>query len=164
MNSVSYKILINVINKEELYILLFVPTNSRLWVLFKKPVHRAVSECDWLQLIMCLYWHTRGQPWAVQQNRHITEFGNTVMVKCQHFRCGIHSNRTTDAGFQRPWQEYQCTALIWNPLRPLYCYQEEVSQHAYEAFIAQQCPSPCGLVCLGHIVLHVLGGVEPCPM
>jgi hypothetical protein len=60
MNSVWYKILINVINKEELFLLLFAPTNSRLWV-FKKPVHHAASECDMLQVFMCLYWHTRGQ-------------------------------------------------------------------------------------------------------
>lgn len=133
-------------------------SSSRLWVLFKKPVHHAAaaSECDWLQVIMCLYWHIRGQPWAVQQNRHITENGNIVMVKCQHSRYGIHSNRTTNAGFQWPWQDHQCTALLWNPPRPLHCYQDEVSQHAYEGFIAQQCPSPCSLFCLGHVVLDVL--------
>lgn len=125
MNSVWYKIHINIINKEELFILLFALTNNRLWVLFKKPVHHAASEYDMLQVFMCLYWHTRGQPWVMQQNRHITENGNIVMVKCQCSRCRIHSNKTADAGFQGPWHHHQCTALLWNLQRPLCCYKRK---------------------------------------
>jgi hypothetical protein len=101
----------------------------------------------------------------VQQSRHIRENGNSVMVKCQHSRCRIRSNRTTDAGFQGPRHHHQWAALLWNPPRPLYCYQEKVSWLAHKGcHVTQWFPSRFGLLYVGHVVLHVLEGLGSCPI
>jgi hypothetical protein len=73
------------------------------------------------------------------------------------------SKQDAYAGIQGAWCHYQHTALLWNPLRLPYYYEEKASWHAHEGchHVAQQHPLPCSPCTPGHVPIHVLEDVRP---
>lgn len=71
------------------------------------------------------------------------------MVKCRYFRHRMHPNSQQAViqflGFviEGPSDNYHCTVLLWNPLRPFYHNQKKASRHAYEGcYFCVTMPAP----------------------
>jgi len=117
-----------------------------------KPISDAASKSGLSQIITCLCaWCTNTQLQTVQQSENIRGNGDSI-TQLNASIPDAYFIQDQQAGIMLP----DIIALLWNPPRLLYCYQEKVSWHSCERWTT---PIPIWLA----LYIHCVGRHGTCP-